>query len=397
MTVATTPNKKSSSKQSLHRRHCSCVFAAITNVGQVRDHNEDAYLASPPLFVVADGLGGHEAGEVASNIAIDTIKAKGRHIETAQDLRRAVEAANAAIISGARRNLGRAGMGTTLTAARIFEGKALLAQVGDSRGYLFRSGRLAQITQDHSVVAAMVRSGSISPEEARIHPNRNVITRALGSDPGLEVDTYEYETLPGDRWLLCSDGLYGMVDDSAIEKILSEVEDPNRAAEMLVESANDAGGSDNITVIIIDVDVETATRNEHKRTRAKSVATFAGVIAFVALLFAGLGVGIVQYARSRAYIAASPEGTVAVYAGVPGSVMGARISKLSDNTTIPVNELSAIDRAKVESEETFNSKEAAMAMIEHYRESLASQSSTETTTSQPATNTTGTGAAVGTP
>jgi len=347
--------------------------AALTNVGRVRDHNEDSILAAPPLFIVADGLGGHEAGEIASHIAVEQVQANAPLTPDVNALMRAVKKANSAIIKAAQEHIGRQGMGTTMTAAIIKDGRAVFTQVGDSRAYLLRSGRLTQVTEDHSVVATMVRSGSISPAEARVHPQRNVITRALGSDPNLLVDTYEYETLRGDRWLLCSDGLFGPVNDAEIEEVLKKEIDPSRCAEKLIELANDAGGNDNISAIIIDIDHDYATSLAQKKHTNRTLR-FSIIAALVAIaLIIGVVLVLKNYASSRAYIAATPDNHVAVYTGVPGSVLGFSISILSAESTFTVDMLPPLEQQNVSSEETFDSLEAAMGQLYRYRANLQAQ------------------------
>lgn len=347
-------------------------YAALSNVGLVRDHNEDAILAEAPLFVVADGMGGHEAGEIASNIAIEQLLAYAPKSPDALGLMRAVKQANAAIIQAANENIGRAGMGTTITAAVIDNGRAVFAQVGDSRAYLLRSGRLSQVTQDHSVVATMVRSGSISESEARIHPQRNVITRALGSDPHVVIDTYEYETIRGDRWLLCSDGLSGPVDNEHLEEILNRDADPRVCVEHLVEAANAAGGNDNISAIIVDVPADDTVAEMRAKTKhGRKSFSFGLFTALIALLIIfGIGFSLVKYAEKRAYIAQTPSGHVGIYKGVPGKLFNYQISTLSQESTFTVSELSATDQSKIESQQEYDSLESAREQFEMYQSSI---------------------------
>lgn len=347
-------------------------YAALSNVGLVRDHNEDAVLAEAPLFAVADGMGGHEAGEIASNIAVEQLLAYAPKTPDAAGLMRAVKQANAAIIQAAHENIGRSGMGTTLTAALIDNGRAVFAQVGDSRAYLLRSGRLSQVTQDHSVVATMVRSGSISEHEARMHPQRNVITRALGSDPHVVIDTYEYETMRGDRWLLCSDGLSGPVDDEHLEEILSRDTDPRVCVEHLVEAANAAGGNDNISAIIIDVPADDTVAEMRAQTKHGRKSFRFGLITTLLALFiiTGIGISLVQYAKNRAYIAETPSGHVGIYQGVPGKLFNFQISTLSQESTFTVAELSATDQNKIESQQEYDSLESAREQFMLFQSSL---------------------------
>ena len=223
-----------------------------THVGQVRSGNEDAYLLEPPLFAVADGMGGHRGGEVASQLALTTIAESFRR--GAVPFAEQVQAANRAVFerSGADRAV--AGMGTTLTAAVIQGDLAHLVHVGDSRAYLLRAGSLRQLTDDHTLVNRMVKAGEITPAEAEVHPHRNVLVRALGTEPDVPLDEQDVGLLDGDRLLLCSDGLTGMITEEQIRAILGATEGaPQEAADRLVTAANHAGGVDNITVVVLDV------------------------------------------------------------------------------------------------------------------------------------------------
>lgn len=341
-------------------RYTNYPHAVLTSTGRVREHNEDAVLAYPPLYVVADGLGGHEAGEVASNLAIQVIQGHAPKHPDSTGLMRSVQKANNAILKAVREGVGNPGMGTTLTAAIIRDGKIALAQVGDSRAYLLRSGRLAQVTEDHSVVAAMRRSGSISEAEARNHPQRNVITRALGSDNNLVVDTYEFDTTRGDRWLLCSDGLHGVLADEIIAEILLENQDPRQCCEELVRIANEAGGPDNISCIVVDIDSESIRPQEKLKTSFANLRFFFGSVLLIALVLAGVLMGLMTYAKNRSYLAVSPRGYVSVYAGVPDSILGQTYSRLSTESTIAIDSLPLLEQRPIISKElSFDSLRAA--------------------------------------
>lgn len=232
--------------------------AGYTDVGLVRSSNEDAYLIAEPLFAVADGMGGHQAGEVAAGTTIETLREFAGAIANDDDpgsaLVETARAANRAVYEKASEDPSLLRMGTTLTAAIARDGRLCIAHVGDSRAYLFRDGNLRQLTQDHTLVAEYVRHGRMTEEEAKVHPNRSIITRALGVEPDIPVDTVTLGIRPGDRILLCSDGLYSMVPDEFIASILASVEDTAAAAKQLVEAANSAGGEDNTTVVVIDVE-----------------------------------------------------------------------------------------------------------------------------------------------
>jgi serine/threonine protein phosphatase PrpC len=231
---------------------------AATDVGRVRQINEDRYLADERLFAVADGVGGHQAGEVASQTSVETLLrtfTEGEH--TTEGLITAAEAANQAVWQLAQASREKRGMGTTLTAlALVSEGgdeQLALINVGDSRAYLLQQGELIQLTEDHSLVEELVRDGKLTPAEAQVHPQRSIITRALGMEPQIEVDSWEIIPYTGDRILLCSDGLTNELSDERIASTLRQLADPQEAAHDLVRQARAAGGSDNITVVIVDV------------------------------------------------------------------------------------------------------------------------------------------------
>jgi protein phosphatase len=229
-----------------------------TDTGRARAENEDNAYARPPLYVVADGMGGAQAGEVASALAVDEFRgglvADGT---PEQRLTERVQAANRRIYETARQKLEHEGMGTTLTAVYLDDSNLAVAHVGDSRAYIFRDGELIRLTHDHSLVEELIRRGKLTPEQAAAHPQRSIITRALGIEPEVEVDTWTYPMRAGDVVLLCSDGLTSMVDESRIAAVLAEQHDLDAAGERLIAEANEAGGRDNITVVLFrleDVD-----------------------------------------------------------------------------------------------------------------------------------------------
>jgi len=229
-------------------------YAMRTDVGKVRRHNEDAALMMPEcgVFAVADGMGGHNAGDVASRLAVESMRGRlrGRNPQAAL-LQNAVQETNIVLLQRAKEDPACQGMGTTLTLLCVLEGAALIAHVGDSRCYRYRNGALLQCTQDHSVVAELMRQGVLTPEEARVHPYRNVITRALGTAGHVEVDIVEMDAKPGDRFLLCSDGLSGEVPDEAIARLL-RADDLDEAADALLTAALDAGAEDNVTLLLLE-------------------------------------------------------------------------------------------------------------------------------------------------
>jgi PPM family protein phosphatase len=228
----------------------------LSHRGRRRRHNEDAYVVQPPLFAVADGMGGAKAGEVASALAADAVQESGNDGESGEARVAAlIEEANRRVFRRASEDREASGMGTTMTVALVEGDEVAIGHVGDSRAYLIRDGRLEQLTDDHSLVAELVRSGKLTPEEAETHPQRSVITRALGTEADVDVDTFSVRSAPGDLFLLCSDGLTSMVDD---ETILDAVErnraDLEEAAKALINAANRGGGEDNITVVFFEVD-----------------------------------------------------------------------------------------------------------------------------------------------
>jgi protein phosphatase len=224
---------------------------AATDTGRQRRANEDSLLARSPLFVVADGMGGAQAGEVASRLAVDVFEeGLGDTAEPERGLSQRAAAANARIHELSHSNAEHAGMGTTLTAVYVAPEEVAIAHVGDSRAYRLRAGELVRLTDDHSLVDELLRQGKITPEEAVDHPQRSVITRALGPEPSVEVDTRSYSARPGDVYLLCSDGLTTMLAEERVAELLRSHSRLHDAGEALIAAANEAGGRDNITVVL---------------------------------------------------------------------------------------------------------------------------------------------------
>ena len=230
---------------------------ARTDTGRQRATNEDSYLERAPVFVVADGMGGAQAGEVASQIAVAHFAQERPGADggdAREQLVRAAHDANAEIFALSEADTRRAGMGTTLTAAYVGSSEVFVAHVGDSRAYRWRGGELERITEDHSLVEELVRQGRLTEEEAEEHPQRSIITRALGPEPAVEVDTFVVGAQAGDVYLLCSDGLTSMVGEAAIAEVLAHARDLTEAADELVAAALDAGGRDNVTVVLFRVE-----------------------------------------------------------------------------------------------------------------------------------------------
>lgn len=230
--------------------------AALSHPGRRRRHNEDSYVLEPPLFAVADGMGGAKAGEIASSLAAAAVQESAVDGATGEARVAAlIEEANRRVFRRANEDRAVSGMGTTMTVALVEDERVAIGHVGDSRAYLIREGRLEQLTDDHSLVAELVRSGKLTPEEAEAHPQRSVITRALGTESEVDVDTFSVHATPGDLFLLCSDGLTVMVDDDTIlEAVEQHRSNLDEAAKALVNAANKGGGEDNITVVFFELD-----------------------------------------------------------------------------------------------------------------------------------------------
>ena len=325
-------------------------WGAFSDVGMVRQQNEDSFLAEETLFVVADGMGGHNAGEVASALAVTTLKAGARlGIDDAEVFRELVQQANSAIYTASLDDSTQSGMGTTVTALSIVEGeepRVLVANVGDSRVYLWRSGALSRLSVDHSYVQELVNEGIITPEAARVHPRRNIVTRALGIDRSVNVDVFTHFVRTGDRIVLCSDGLVDEVTDIEIGKVLGQHTDPQETAEALVMVANTNGGRDNTTVIVVDVldDISepiasTAPDNTAPMYTPSAAAEFVsdgsagaaakkkkriGMVliwtALVTIILSGFTI-VGVYARSGYFIGFDKDSRVTVYRGRVGGVL----------------------------------------------------------------------------
>jgi protein phosphatase len=260
-------------------------FGASSDVGVVRDHNEDSYLIKPPLFIVADGMGGHAAGEVASRLAVQSFS--NSDLTDSSDpeaIRHAVAEANRLVFESATGST--QGMGTTCALLLVGDGIAHVANVGDSRVYLLRADELTQLSKDHTLAAEMVDQGLISAEQGLGNDGGSQITRALGGGDTVNSDTATVVLKLRDRFMLCSDGLSSMVADDDITKILLKSKAAQEAAENLVAAANEAGGDDNVTVIVVDVDLPTASAPRHWRRRTSYVLLLlAIVLAVIAVTF----------------------------------------------------------------------------------------------------------------
>lgn len=357
--------------------------AAVTDRGQSRERNEDAMLTGEAVFAVADGMGGHLAGDVAATTALLPIEAlDGRVFADAASARAAlldaILAANAAVVRKAADEPGLRGMGTTLTAT-IVEGRRLhVGHVGDSRAYLIRDGAMTQLTRDHTLVAHLVEKGQITQEEAAKHPHRSIVTRAIGVDVDIEIDTMTIELEDGDEILICSDGLTGPVEDGEILDTLIDNDDVEDAAQALVDLANEQGGPDNITVVLLRYETDeppaeragpAVIRPDRDRDEQPDWAEAMGrlgsfstprespgpapaetedrsgrwprVLAIV-LVIAGLVVASFiggRWLLSRSYYVGTTNGEVAIYHGVPGGLGPIETSWIAERTGVETDDI----------------------------------------------------------
>ena len=249
--------------------------AGVTDTGRRRRRNEDSYVCEPPLFAVADGMGGAQAGEVASGLAAAVLEEANGEQLSEQRIVELIQEANRRVFQRSNEDAAASGMGTTMTVALVDSADTVtIGHVGDSRAYRIRDGRLEQLTDDHSLVAELMRSGKLSPEEAETHPQRSVITRALGTEPDVDVDTFRVEATPGDVFLICSDGLTSMVPDGEIARIVGDGRgDLDGVARRLVEAANSSGGEDNITVVVFEITEAGADADNTVRMPAAAATT----------------------------------------------------------------------------------------------------------------------------
>ncbi|MGQ0805778.1 MAG: Stp1/IreP family PP2C-type Ser/Thr phosphatase [Actinomycetota bacterium] len=382
------------------------VVGEKTDKGRVREGNEDERLIDRrmDLYAVADGMGGHQAGEVASQTAIEALRAA---VANGTSIRDAITQANEAVLERSAGDERLRGMGTTMTAATLAAGGTLLiGHVGDSRAYLIRDGELQQVTEDHSLVEEMVRGGELTPEQAEVHPQRSVITRALGIDPAVEVDMYPVELRDGDRILLCSDGLSGMVRTEDIAAILQREPDPQKAANKLVDAANKAGGEDNITVVILDVvaddspavavlpddrarPAEEPVPSRRKRRRRLGAGRIVRIALWVipVLLVLALAFGAVGWYARRTYFVEVDRARVTVFKGVPGGLLGWDPT-IEERTAIKVGDLTQAEVNDLDGGKRFSSREKADAFVERLDQKIedreaASATTTTTTTTVP--------------
>ena len=410
------------------------AIGATTDVGQVREGNEDWYLVddSLRLFAIADGMGGHRAGEVASTTAIEALRAA---VARGRPLDEAIIEANRAVFEKAADDESLEGMGTTLTAVAVGSGSAVVVgHVGDSRAYLARHGDLTQITKDHSLVEEMVSEGRITEEQALTHPQRSIITRALGIEAEVTPDLYPIELQPDDRLLICSDGLTDMVRPADIARMLRQEPDPQKASESLADAANAAGGVDNVTAVVIAalgesaepiggaVVVDTAVPLPAQRptdrpiidpvppvstapadtvaaaqAAARSDALRRGnirraglgafrflwwVLPIVAVVV--IGVGAVWWNARRSFFVGIDGGVVTVYRGVPGGLAGWDPT-IERRTSLDAADLTTAQRQDLEGGHTFSSESSADEFVTRLRRQATAATSTTTTSTTTTT------------
>lgn len=414
------------------------AWGSATDTGRVRQANEDSLLAVDGLFAVADGMGGHKAGEVASHLAIETLQdefgAAGTDV-----LVTAVQQANRALVDRSADDPELTGMGTTLCAMALVdaEGRDAIAvvNVGDSRLYLMSDGELTQVTEDHSLVATLERQGRLSRAEAAVHPQRNILTRALGIDANVMVDSWEILPVIGDRYLICSDGLFNEVDDNRLAATLRRLADPVEAAKELVRLANEAGGRDNITCVVVDVvddsgrdpattsssdritahttggdaalfgtaaegadaagaDAEVGRRERRRDARAaraaegrprRRVLTWRVglfVVAFLAIV--GITIGVIVYMGRNTYYVGVQDDQVVIFRGRPGGVAWIQ-PELAESTAIPLSEVPAARIDEVRSGVEESSLDDARRYVANLQEQIDAATTTTTTTSTTTT------------
>ncbi|GAB3127735.1 PP2C family protein-serine/threonine phosphatase [Glaciibacter psychrotolerans] len=378
--------------------------AAVSHVGKVRSNNQDSGYAGHTLFVVADGMGGHAGGDVASAITTKRVMQADVAYTSAQDaefaLQSALIAANAQLAETVFEHTELTGMGTTVSAMIVLDDQVVIAHIGDSRIYLLRDGELSQITVDHTFVQRLVDSGRITEQEAMVHPRRSVLMRVLGDvESSPEVDTSILTTLPGDRWLICSDGLSGVVSPAAIAAALSSGASPLAVGNRLIKETLDGGAPDNVTIVVVDIEdgaLRTAepvvvgsasaplafgeepvrnrplrlpalrlhpVRESHfepdsqdylselieedaRRLRRRRITWLTGIILLV-LVIAGAGVVGYQWTQTRYFIGVEGK-NVAIFQGVQQDLGPLSLSSVYEETDLPVASLRVYDRQQVE-------------------------------------------------
>lgn len=368
-------------------------FGAVSDTGKLRHANEDSFLVSEYLLAVADGMGGHNAGEVASAMAVQLLReAAGQQIKSPESFTELVSTINAAIFAAATGTTKQRGMGTTLTAIAIAgststDGHVVVANVGDSRTYIVREGELRQITVDHSYVQELVSEGIISIDDARTHPRRNIVTRALGIDSRVIADSWTLPIVNRDRYMLCSDGLVDEISNEEILAILMQNTDPQRAAECLIAAANDRGGRDNVTVIVADVhlsdesvltpnnsvplpDLASVTQGvQDTEISSDSTRKFSRLLVPLIITIAAISLALIAGAQiaQRGYFVgfsdSTPDAYVVIYKGSPRRFLWYEPSTASTSNVLRQRLLAALVR-EVDSHPQFDSLDDARSFVD---------------------------------
>ena len=355
------------------------VAGVATDTGRVRDHNEDAYIVEPPLYAIADGMGGANAGEVASQLALETIGDMQRAGQTTLD--EEVREANRVVFARSGEDVKFAGMGTTVTAALASANALHLVHVGDSRAYLLRAGSLRQLTRDHTLVDRMVEAGEISQEEADVHPHRNVLIRALGTEPKVDVESLDLGMLEGDQVLICSDGLTVMVTEEQIAAILDVARGaPQDAAERLVRAANRAGGIDNITVIVLEVEPGEPDAGTVAEVQAGSpvsdrrVPWRAITVALTTIVLLLVAYTVLRSYLDRQWYLGVSDGHVALYQGIPAAPFGIHLSHVDLDTGIDVTAVAKFPSYQgLDQGITYTSRDSALQTVTQMQADLRAQ------------------------
>ena len=361
---------------------------ALSDIGLHRKTNEDTFVVAPPLFAVCDGMGGAQAGEVASGLATETLAAA---VAAGRPLLAAAEQANAAVFERADDDIGHKGMGTTLTAVVLEDDSGHFVHIGDSRAYLLRDGALEQLSDDHSLVGEMVREGRLSEEEAATHPHRSILSRALGTEPLARIDEFAVDLRAGDVLLLCSDGLSGPVPAEAIRKALGRA-DPDDAAAKLIAEARKHGGPDNITAVVLRLDeppaadeavtlavpadeaatvalaVPAAPPEPHSAPDAPSPAPsrgsrrrLGGLAVLLALLVVVAFAGVLTI--STVFFVGVDEGRLAIFSGLPTTLGPLQLNAVYRRSSLPYDSLGPDERRLVD-EQGLHTRSNVMALAE---------------------------------
>jgi len=402
--------------------------AAISHTGKVRSNNQDSGYAGSNLFVVADGMGGHAGGDVASSVAVHKLESLDRAYESAQEaetvLRDTISSTAGDLIAIANRRPELSGLGTTVVSIIMVDDYAVIGHIGDSRIYLWRDDALTQVTTDHSFVQRLVDSGRITPEEARYHPRRSVLMRVLGDmDAHPEVDTIIMPTQPGDRFLLCSDGLSGVVDDLHMVRALRRDETPGRTADGLLKQALDGGAPDNVTIVIVDVGglhpvlsgapaivgsasnpqglkvsparrplttgwlhprsqaanepshfepdsdyLEELIEEDKRRARRRRIVGTSTIVLIAALVAAAFW-GFTEWTKTR-YFVGTDDDTVVIYQGIQAKVGPISFASVHDDTDVRLDDLTQANLRAVEQTISARSLEQAEEIVERLRANL---------------------------